>query len=194
MNIGNVNIRKLECLIANIIFKRNDSQNVCSRAELFLIWYAITRTHVNTGALISCHLVDVAKITHESVIGVGGTITVIAQALGHEGKFGSLEPHFVGGGLDIATLAHITIIDTKAGINKYPYHIQLLFTLPEVTRTTISNKRNWNYDHMIVREVAMPRKGDEAGEEGEEGTEDDDYEECKDVGQEAQPYGGPQGE
>ena len=75
------------------------------------------------------------------------------------------------------TLAHITIIDTKDGINKYPYHKQILFTFPEITRTTISNKRNSNCDNVIVREVVMPH-------EGEERSEDDDKE-GEDMGQEA---------
>ena len=83
---------------------------------------------------------------------MGGTITVIAQALGHERKFGSLEPQFLGGSLNIAILAHATIIDTKGRINKHHHHKQSLFTFSEVARTTISNKRNWNYDRVTVRE------------------------------------------
>ena len=45
-----------------------------------------------------------AKTTHENVIGVGGMITAIAQALAHGRKFGSLKAHFLGGSFDIATV------------------------------------------------------------------------------------------
>jgi len=69
--------------MANIIFWCNDSQNLCKKVELILIWCALTVTHANTRAFIIRHLLEVAKATHGNVIGVGGTITVIAQALGH---------------------------------------------------------------------------------------------------------------
>lgn len=51
----------------------------------------------------------VAKTTHQNVTGVGGKITALAQELSHSGKFGFLEPHFLGGNLDIATLVHVAI-------------------------------------------------------------------------------------
>ena len=60
---------------------------------------------MDTEAFIIRLSMAVAKTTHENMIGVGGTITAIAQALNHGGKFGTLEPHFLGGHLDIATLA-----------------------------------------------------------------------------------------
>jgi len=133
-------------------------------------------------------------MTHENVIRVRGTITAIAQALGHWGKLGSPASHFLGGSLDIATLAHMTIINTKGGINKYPYHKQIFFI-------TISNKRKWNCDCTIVREVVMPCEGDEGGQEGDKGreegeddSENDDDDEGEEVGQEAQPHGEPQEE
>jgi len=37
-------------------------------------------THVDTEVFVILHLVKVAKITHENVIGVGGTITAIDQS------------------------------------------------------------------------------------------------------------------
>ena len=60
-------------------------------------------------------------MTYENVIGLGDTFTIIAQALGHGVKFSTPEPYFLGGNLDIAKLAQMTIIDTKGGINKYPH-------------------------------------------------------------------------
>ena len=95
-------------------------------------WCVVTGTHADNGVFIICNLVEVAKTTHENVIGAGGTVTAIIQALGHEGKFGSLKPRFLGGSLDITTLTHMTIIDTKRGTNKYSRHKQFLFTFLEV--------------------------------------------------------------
>jgi len=44
--------------------------------------------------------------------------------------------------LDIATLAHMTIIDTKGDVNKYPHHKQVFFIFPYVARTTTANKQD----------------------------------------------------
>jgi len=60
--------------------------------------------------------------------------------------------------LDIATIAHMTISGTKGDINKYPHYKQILFTFVEVADIAISNKQNWNYDRVIVREVVMKGK------------------------------------
>jgi len=57
--------------MANIIFGRNDSQNIYRKAGLFLIWYTLAGTHVDTRAFIIRHLIKVAKTTHENVIIVG---------------------------------------------------------------------------------------------------------------------------
>jgi len=51
-------------------------------------------THANTGAFVIHHLVEVGKTTHENAIGMGGTLIVITQALGHEEKLGTLELTF----------------------------------------------------------------------------------------------------
>ena len=128
--------------MANIIYGRNDSQNVCRKGELFLLWCALFETHVDIGAFILRHLTEVAKTTHENVISVGATITTIAESLGHSSKFHTLESHFLGGVLDIAALAHMPILDTRGGTIKYQHHKQILFTFPAVTRTAIANKRN----------------------------------------------------
>ena len=66
----------------------------------------------------------------------------IAQALGYGGNFHTLEPNFLDGFLDIATLAHMSILNTRGGTIKYPHHKQILFTFPTVARTTIADKRN----------------------------------------------------
>ena len=71
----------------------------------------------------------------------------------------------MGENLDIATLVPMTSIDTKGDTNKYPHHKQVLFTFSDGAKTTISNKQNWNYDRVTVKEVVMPREGDEGDEE-----------------------------
>jgi len=53
------------------------------------------------------------------MIGVWSSITAITQVLVHSGKFSILEPHFLGGSLEIATLTHVSILDTKGGTIKY---------------------------------------------------------------------------
>jgi len=93
----------------------------------------------------------VAKTTHENVISVGVTITAIAESMGHSSKFHTLESHFLGGFLDIITLAHMSILDTRGGTIKYPHHKQILFTFPALTRTATTNKKTWNCDRVVIR-------------------------------------------
>ena len=45
-----------------------------------------------------------AKVSNKNVISTGGTITAIAIALGHGSRLLTLEPHFIGGHLDIGTV------------------------------------------------------------------------------------------
>jgi len=78
IDICNINIRHLQRLMANIIFGRNGSKNVYRKAELFLTWCALTGTHADIGAFIILRLIEVAKTSHENVIGVRDTITAIA--------------------------------------------------------------------------------------------------------------------
>ena len=69
-------------------------------------------------AFLIWHLLEISKTTHENVTGARGTITRIAQALGHSGKFSTLKPHCLGGSLNVATLTHIRKLDTKGGTIK----------------------------------------------------------------------------
>ena len=69
---------------------------MCRKVELFVIYSALLGKHVNIWAFIIHHLLEATKTTHENdVIGVGGTITVNTQALGHSGKFSTIKPHFL---------------------------------------------------------------------------------------------------
>jgi len=131
-------------------------------------------------------LTEVAKIAHENVISVTATITAIAESLGHSSKFHTLESYFLGGVLDIATLAHMSILDTRGGTIRYPHHKETLFTFPAVTRTAIANKRNWNCDRVIIRErILPPEQGEEAQDEEEEFEEGDEGDEGNEEAQEA---------
>ena len=141
-DICNVTLRYLQRLTANIIFSRNDSQNGCRKAELFIIWCALSGTPIDTGAFIIRHLAEVAKTSNQNVLSVGGTITAIAIALGYSSRLSTLEPHFLGGHLDLVTLHHMHIIDTRRDTIRYPHHKTILFTLPTIERTTVANKRN----------------------------------------------------
>ena len=77
------------------------------------------------------------------------------------------------------------IIDTPGDTIGCPHHKQILFTLPNVECTTITNKRNWNCDKVIVRTIMLPREGqlaaDEEAEYDEEGDSDDKDNEDDDV-------------
>jgi len=115
-----------------------------------------------------------AKTTHENVLTVGATITTIAEPLGHHSKFRTLESHFLGGVLDIATLAHMSILDTKGGTIRYPHHKETLFTFPVVTRTAIANKRKWNCDRVIIRERILPSEQEEEAQDEEDEFEEED--------------------
>jgi len=137
-------------------------------------------------------LAKVAKTTHENLISVGAIITTIAESLGHSGKIHTPELHFLGRSVDISTLAHMSILDTRGGTIKYPHHKQILFTFPVVARTTIANKKNWNCDRVVIRERVWPPEQEEEEvhdegefEEADEGAAGDEE------GQDAPPPGGP---
>jgi len=66
---------------------------------------------MDTGALVIRHLAEVAKTSNKNAIGIGGTVTTIVNALGYRSRLSTLEPHFLGGHLDLGTLHHIHIID-----------------------------------------------------------------------------------
>ena len=85
-------------------------------------------------------------------------VTAIGIALGHSDKLSHLEPYFLGGHLGIGTLHHITTIENRGGSVCYPHHKQILFTLPNIEHTTMSNKKNENYDRVIIREMVLPRE------------------------------------
>ena len=104
---------------------------------------------MDTRAFMIRHLADVAKVSNKNVISIGGTVTAIAIVLGHSSRLSTLEPHFLGGHLDIGTLHHMHIISTRGETIRYPHHKTILFTLSNVERTTFANKRNWNCDREL---------------------------------------------
>jgi len=74
-DIYNVNMRYLQRLTANIIFRRKDNQNGFWKAELLIIWCALSGTPIDTGAFIIRHLAEVDKTSNKNLISVGGTVT-----------------------------------------------------------------------------------------------------------------------
>lgn len=99
-----------------------------------------------------------------------------------------------GGHLDIITLDHMHSINTRGDAIRYCHHKAIIFTLPNVERTTVTNKRNWNCDRRIIRTTVIPREeqlvADEDVEYDEKGGDDDDEEEGDvDAG-----HGGPEPE
>jgi len=76
-------LRYLQRLIANHVFAREDSQNGVRAGELFILWAALNRVAVNTGAFIATHLAEHARPTSKVVIAVGGIITALGRALGY---------------------------------------------------------------------------------------------------------------
>ena len=140
---------------------------------------------MDTGAFIIRHLAEVAKVSNKNVLSIGGTVTAIAIALGHTSKLPTLEPHFLGGHLDLGSLHHMHIIDTRGATIRYHHHGATLFTLPNVERTTVNNKRNWNCDRCIIRATVLPAEeqlpADEDAECDEKEDEDVDEEEGDDV-------------
>jgi len=72
------------------------------------------------------------------------------------------------------------VIDTQDDIIRYPHHKVILFTLPSVWRTTVTNKRNWNCDQSIIRATVLPREEQLAANddiEFDEGNDEYDEEE-----------------
>ena len=61
----------------------------------------------------------------------------------------------------------MTTIGNRGGTIRYAHHKQILFTLPNVELTTVTNKRNWNFDQVIIRDTVLP---------GEDQVVDDDEE------------------
>jgi len=59
-------------------FRHHDNQNISRKEALFIIWCALNGNHVDMGAFIICHLMEVAKTTSSNIIGGGCTITAIA--------------------------------------------------------------------------------------------------------------------
>lgn len=169
-----MNLRRyLQRLTANIIFGRNDNRNGCRKDELFIVWCALSGIAIDTRAFIIRHLAEVAKPSNRNILSFGSTIT--ATALGYGSRLSSLEPYF-----DLGTLHHMHIIDTRGATIRYPHHKQILFTFPDLQRTTISNKRNWNCDQVINRVPVIPTETQLAADEAllldEEGDVDLDEE------------------
>ena len=69
------------------------------------------------------------------------------------------------------------IIDSRGDTIRYPHHKAILFTLPSVERTMVTNKRNWNCDQRIIRATILPKEEQLAADDDIESDEggDDEY-------------------
>jgi len=150
---------------------------------LFIIWCALSGTSIDTRVFIIRHLAEVAKTSNKNVIRAGGTVTSITNALGYSLRLSTLKHHFLGGHLDLSTLHHMYIIDTRGDTVRYPHHKTIFFTLPNVECTMVANKRNWNCDQRIVRITVLPRKEQSTADEDIEFDEEGD-EVCDEKGKE----------
>ena len=83
------------------------------------------------------------------------------------------------------------IIDTRCETIRYLHYKTILFTIPNVERITVANKRNWNCHRHIIQVIVLPREeqlaadedveyDEDGGNDDDEGGDDDD-EEKKDV-------------
>ncbi|KAI5414605.1 hypothetical protein KIW84_040187 [Lathyrus oleraceus] len=88
--IQNPTIRYLHCILANTIFGRDNTVNVNSK-DLFLIYYALSRTKVNPTPFLLTHFQSTCVRTG-GLIYVGGLITSITLALNLGMELATLEP------------------------------------------------------------------------------------------------------
>jgi len=90
--ICNPVLRYLQRLTANHVFAWEDSQNGARVGGLFILWAALNRDAVNTGAFIASHLAKHAKPTSKVVIAVGGIITALVSRIDDSLKLTPVQP------------------------------------------------------------------------------------------------------
>ena len=132
--------------MANHVFPRADSQNGVRAGELFMLWAALHRKAVNTGAFIADHLDEYAKST-KVVISDSGLITALAKALGYGAQLAALPVLHQPGRIDLTTCINMKLFTAFGGGQLWlNHHDRALFPLPNQPRTTITNLANLIYD------------------------------------------------
>ena len=111
---------------------------------------------IDTGAFIIRHPAEVAKTANKNVISIGDTITAIVIDLGYGDRLSHLKPYFFGCHFDVGTLHHMHIINTRDDTIWYLHHKQILLTLPNIGRTIVTNRRNWNCNRVTINNCVTP--------------------------------------
>jgi len=74
-----------------------------------------------------------------------------------------------------------TCISLIPGVTSFGTWGEILFTLPNVKRTTVTNKRNWNYDKVIIKATVLPKEEQLVADEEVGYDEERDYDDEVDV-------------
>ena len=97
---------------ANHVFPWEDSQNGVRARELFILWAALDREVVNTGAFIASHLAEHAEPISRVVIAASGIITALGRALGYGDQIDHLAILHTPGRIDLATCLNMKLFQT----------------------------------------------------------------------------------
>jgi len=162
--ICNPVLRYLQRLTANHVFAREDSQNGVRAGELFILWAALNRVPVNTGAFIASHLAEHARPTSRVVIVAGGIITALGRALGYGDRIDRLSVFRTPGHIDFATCLHMRLFTLVGGDQVWlSHHGRALFHLPNPAKTTTTRASNLKYDDAVDSEVEGVEGGGVSG-------------------------------
>jgi len=147
--------------------------------ELFILWDALNRQEVNTGAFIANHLAEHARPTSKVVIAAGGIITALGRALGYGDRNDRLPVLRTPGHIDFATCLNMKLFKLASGDQVWlSYHGRALFHLPNPAKTTTTRTSNLLYDDAVDSQpTGVKVRGVEGARQGVDADEDDDDDE-----------------
>jgi len=173
--ICNPVLRYLQRLTANHVFPREDGQNGVRAGELFILWAALNRVDVNTGAFIASHLAEHARRTSKVVIAAGGIITALGRALGYGDRIARLPILYTPGRIDLTTCLNMHLFKLVGGVQVWvSHHGRALFHLPNPAKTTITRASNLLYDDAVDSEPGGVEGGDVPGARQRVSSDEDD--------------------
>jgi len=148
--ICNPILRYLQRLTANHVFAWDDSQNGVRAGELFILWAALNRVEVNTGAFIANHLVEHARPTSRVVIAASDIITALGRALRYGDRIDRLPVLRTPGRIDFTTCINMKLFKIVGGDQLWlSHHGNALFHLLNPAKTTITRASNLIYDDAV---------------------------------------------
>ncbi|KAJ8441908.1 hypothetical protein Cgig2_014377 [Carnegiea gigantea] len=157
-----------ECLTANHVFPRADSQNGVRASELFILWAALTRKAINTGAFTAGYLEEHAKST-KVAIGGGGIVMALAKALGYGAQVDALSILYCPGRIDLITCISMKLFKEHRGGQLWlNHHGHALFPLPNQAKTTITHPSN-----LVYNDDEDGESGGKSDGGGDDGSDDD---------------------